>query len=99
MSLNKPLARCRHCGGLGVNRPRGLCWKCYYTPGLRELYPSTSKFAKRGIVDKCGTVPLAAESTRAKPGTEAKVALMGARALLGQAIFHPLDIDLHTLRS
>jgi hypothetical protein len=21
-----------------VNRPRGLCWVCYYTPGLKEGY-------------------------------------------------------------
>ena len=32
----KPL--CRHCSERKVTRPRGLCWKCYYTPGVRELY-------------------------------------------------------------
>lgn len=35
---------CRHCGKGKVCRPRGLCWRCYYTPGVRDLYPSTSKF-------------------------------------------------------
>ena len=29
--------KCRHCGKSKVNRPRGLCWTCYYTPGLRML--------------------------------------------------------------
>lgn len=38
---------CRHCQKVRANRPRGLCWGCYYTPGVLELYPSTSKFAKR----------------------------------------------------
>lgn len=29
---------CRHCARAKVNRPLGLCWRCYYTPGLREHY-------------------------------------------------------------
>jgi hypothetical protein len=36
--------RCRHCGMNPVQRPRGLCWKCYLIPGLRLQYPSLSKF-------------------------------------------------------
>ena len=35
---------CRHCNRVPSNRPRGLCWSCYYKPGVRDLYPSTSKF-------------------------------------------------------
>jgi hypothetical protein len=38
---------CRHCGRRRPNRPLGLCWGCYYTPGMRALYPSTSKYAPR----------------------------------------------------
>lgn len=38
---------CRHCGHALVTRPLGLCWRCYYVPGVRERYPSTSKYAKR----------------------------------------------------
>jgi hypothetical protein len=30
---------CRHCCQYPIGRPRGLCWKCFYTPGVRELYP------------------------------------------------------------
>ena len=37
---------CRNCNRGPVNRPRGLCWSCYYTPGVRDQYPSTSKFAR-----------------------------------------------------
>ena len=40
---------CRHCNRRPSNRPRGLCWTCYYTPGLRDQYPSTSKFGRRGV--------------------------------------------------
>lgn len=38
---------CRHCQTKKANRPRGLCWPCYYTPGVKELYPSTSKYGRR----------------------------------------------------
>jgi hypothetical protein len=43
---HRPL--CRHCHERPVSRPLGLCRTCYYTPGVRELYPSTSKFAPKG---------------------------------------------------
>ncbi len=36
---------CRHCQAEPVTRPRGLGWKCYYTPGLREQYQSNSRYA------------------------------------------------------
>ncbi len=45
---------CRHCQRVRSNRPRGLCWSCYYTPGVREKYPSTSKYARRGVSDLNG---------------------------------------------
>ena len=51
---------CRHCTKSKVNRPRGLCWSCYYTPGVKELYPSTSKYARRGIGNFTGKAPLPA---------------------------------------
>ncbi len=36
---------CQHCGDpkRPVNRPRGLCWKCYYTPGVQDLYGAKCK--------------------------------------------------------
>ncbi len=40
--MGRPL--CRHCQKSHVNRPLGLCWHCYYCPGVRALYPSTSKY-------------------------------------------------------
>ena len=50
--------KCRHCHEGPVNRPRGLCWSCYYRPGVRDLYPSTSKFARRGEGNFNGLAPL-----------------------------------------
>lgn len=42
---------CRHCRRCAVNRPRGLCWTCYYTPGVKEQYPFTSRFAPKSTAD------------------------------------------------
>ena len=82
---------CRHCGRKESNRPRGLCWSCYYTPGVRDRYPSTSKFARRGIDDFNGPVVLPPEPTSAVPGSPEKVAVLEERARLGLALWHPDD--------
>ena len=81
---------CHHCQRVKSNRPRGLCWSCYYSPGVREKFPSTSKFARRGIGDFNGRAELA-EPTAALPGSEEKVGVLEERARLGQALWHPLD--------
>ena len=73
----KPL--CRHCQKVKSNRPRGLCWSCYYTPGVRDLYPSTSKFARRGVSDFNGRAALSARPTPAAPGSVEKVAVLEER--------------------
>lgn len=82
---------CRHCVKSLVNRPRGLCWTCYYKPGVRDLYPSTSKYAKRGVGNFSGEAPLPAEPTTAAPGTPEKLEVMGNRAKMKQSLFHPAD--------
>ena len=81
---------CKHCRKSKVNRPRGLCWTCYYTPGVKDLYPSTSKFARRGVGNFNGNAPLP-EPTTAPPGTAEKMAVLEMRAQLKQALWHPLD--------
>jgi hypothetical protein len=85
---------CRHCHRAKANRPRGLCWSCYYRPGLRELFPSTSKFARRGVMDFYGHTILAHAPTGALPGTPEKVAILEQRARLGVSLWHPLDAAL-----
>src|SRR5437588_11408350 len=85
---------CRHCGRNRVNRPRGLCWSCYYTPGVRERYPSTSKFARRGVGDFNGRAEVAPEPTSAPPGSAEKVRVLEERARLGLSLWHPMDAPM-----
>lgn len=82
---------CRHCHEAPVSRPRGLCWSCYYTPGVRDLYPSTSKFGRRGHGNFNGNAPLPAFPTRALPGTQEKIAVLEERARLKLCLWHPDD--------
>lgn len=87
---------CRNCQKKKPNRPRGLCWTCYYTPGVREKFPSTSKFARRGVSDFNGKAKTPCEPTTALPGTPEKVAVLMERARLGQSLWHPDDARLET---
>ena len=85
--------KCRHCQRVESNRPRGLCWSCYYKPGVRELYPSTSKFARRGVGNFCGPAQ-PCDPTAALPGSAEKVAILEERAKQRQELWHPLDATL-----
>ena len=82
---------CRNCKSGKVNRPRGLCWSCYYTPGVKEQFPSTSKYARRGVGNFNGNAPLPAIPTTAAPGSPEKLEVLAMRAKLKQSIWHPLD--------
>lgn len=83
--------QCQHCHAAPISRPRRLCWTCYYEPGVRDLYPSNSKFGRRGFGNFCGNAPLPAFPTDAVPGSEAKIAVLAERARLKQALWHPED--------
>ncbi len=85
---------CRNCNSHRPNRPRGLCWSCYYTPGVRERFPSTSKYARRGLDDFNGKAKLPPVPTRALPGSPEKVAILMERARLRQSLWHPDDASL-----
>ena len=89
----KPRARCRHCGELGVNRPRGLCWRCYYSPDVSlEDYQSTSKCARRNPDHlTVAARKVACTPTKALPGSDEKVAVLEERAAKGQWLWHPDD--------
>lgn len=87
----KGMVWCRHCQKAKINRPRGLCWACYYTPGVREIYPSTSKYSRRGVGNFSGASKPAAFTTDHAPGSPGKVLVMEARAKAGQSLFHPGD--------
>ncbi len=85
---------CRHCQRSRVNRPRGLCWTCYYKPGVRDQYPSTSKYARRGVSDRTGRAPMPPNPTWARPGSPEKVAILEERARQRMALWHPADAPL-----
>jgi hypothetical protein len=85
---------CRHCHAAPVSRPRGLCWSCYYAPGVRDLYPSTSKYARRGLNDFNGRATLPQAATRALPGSPEKVTILEQRARHRQALWHPQDAPM-----
>jgi hypothetical protein len=84
---------CRHCHESPVSRPRGLCWACYYMPGVRELYPSTSKFGRRGVGNFNGSLPLPAFPTPTMPGSPEKIAVLAERARLRESLWHPDDAN------
>lgn len=86
---------CRHCQRPKVNRPLGLCYSCYYAPGVRALYPSTSKYNRRGSGNGIRhNAPLPAFATPATPGSEEKQAELQARAERGEALWHPADAPM-----
>jgi hypothetical protein len=94
MDLQRPViavARCRHCQTAKAVRPRGLCFRCYYSPGVRDQYPSTSKFGRRGVGNFFRNAPSPVEPTTAAPGSLEKLAVLEMRARLRQSLWHPLD--------
>ncbi len=84
---------CKHCSRTKVNRPRGLCWSCYYSPGVKEIYPAVSKYGRRGPGNTFAKAAFAAFPTTAAPGTPEKLAVMEQRALLNQNLWHPFDAE------
>ena len=79
---------CAHCEQCPVSRPRGLCWRCYYTPEIRALYPGHPKFSYRGVGKKAKTLP---DAAIAAPGSAEKVAILEVRAQADLALWHPED--------
>jgi len=85
-------ATCRHCHRKKANRPRGLCWPCYYRPGVRDLYPASgSRYARRGVGTDNRRLPLPTTPTATVPGSPERVAVLAARAAAGVSLFHPDD--------
>lgn len=86
---------CRHCDRRPAARPRGLCWSCYYLPGVRHLYPSMSKFGRRGL-GFAAERPLPGTPTAAPPGSPEKIEVLMERAARGSELWHPHDASFAT---
>ena len=83
---------CKHCRTHKANRPRGLCWTCYYTPVIRARYDwrNVGGSGNRGISNGNFDPPPCPEPTSVMPGP-AKVAILAARAEAGVSLWHPRD--------
>jgi len=55
------------------------------------MYPSTSKYARRGEGNFNGDAPLAALPTLASPGSAAKLAVLAERVKMKLSLWHPKD--------
>ncbi len=84
--------KCRHCGFRNVNRSRGLCFTCFYSPGVVDLYP-VSQLAHHGnsVADFNGGYASPVIATTAAPGSAGKVAVLEQRAEAGTSLWHPKD--------
>ncbi len=85
---------CQHCHVTPISRPRRLCWSCYYAPGVRDLYPATSKFGLRGPGAYQRDAAPPAFPTTAPPGSPEKIAVLTERVRRRQSLGHPEDADL-----
>lgn len=83
--------RCRCCRRKQSNRPRRLCWTCYYTPGVRDRFPTISKFGRRGVANGFRPHVLPPAPTSARPKSPEKLAVLESRAAMGTSLWHPLD--------
>ncbi len=90
---------CRHCKKRTATRPRGLCWVCFSTKGVRDQYPSPTGDAMQAAAVKKGTRKverLLPEPTDAPPGSEEKIRVLQERWRLGQQLKHPDDARTDT---
>jgi hypothetical protein len=71
-----------------------LCWGCYYTPGVRDLYRSTSKYASKRVGLGYARGRLPDSPTSARPGSEEKIRVMMERAARRESLFRPDDAPL-----
>jgi hypothetical protein len=83
---------CRHCQVRPASKARGLCYRCYHTPGVIEQYPTTGASARQGIGHRATALPTA--PTAARPGSPEKVAVLAERAAASQHLHHPEDCSL-----
>lgn len=84
---------CVHCGERVASRPRGLCWRDFYAPGVREQYPPAGKFGRHGTRawKEDGPATPAREPTEAPPGSPEKLGVLEGRARRQESLWHPAD--------
>lgn len=88
---DKPKKICQHCNKSTVSRPKGLCWKCYHTPGVAEMYKTLSKYANRGVGHFSGRARPASDPIHEPKTRQEKEKILAGRAERGEELFHPDD--------
>ena len=87
-----PCTHCqRPCAESNNYTKRGLCYRCYKDPAIRAAHAPTSKYAHRGVSDRCGRQPLPGRPTRHPPGSPGKLRVLARRAARGEQLWHPGD--------
>jgi hypothetical protein len=87
---------CKSCQLRPGNRPRGLCNRCYMNLTIRESMPTIPQNFEVSPVPVTGPFPEPAYPTSAYPGTPEKIAILEARAMAGELLWHPLDAGMIT---
>lgn len=84
-----PIPMCRACGQKKPSRPRGLCWQCFYAPGVKDRHEPVNVYGRRGAGQKGkgGSVT----PTIAAPRSTDRVDEMAERAAKGLPLFHRAD--------
>lgn len=85
------LSECRHCHRVLTCQSRGLCYKCWNNPGVRDSYPYQSKYAVKGLGTDITGIRRYPTPTQARPGTQEKVLVLQARVMAGEHLWHPED--------
>jgi hypothetical protein len=80
-------ALCLRCGRRPPNRPRGLCWTCYFRSGDRLRYGGHSEFTPWVHRRDPGSGQRLPEPTDAPPGSPGKVEALAARAAAGEGLW------------
>lgn len=83
--------RCRNCNGARVSRPRGLCWRCFHLPDVRESFEPVSEAGRRGIGNGHAGYKMPGLPTTAVPGSAEKFEVLKQRAEARQCLWHPAD--------
>jgi hypothetical protein len=90
----RPIRLCQHCKRRQINRPRLLCWSCFYEPAIRQQYEAVrNQYMEPHNLNRDNNKKprLPTYPTDALPGSAEKIAIMEARFAEGLAVFHPED--------
>lgn len=88
--MRTKIARCRHCGRRDPTRPRGLCFSCYTTPAVRDLYRVSERCEHGQPADFQGSAP-EPMPTEHLPGSPEKVTELERRAMAGESLWSRKD--------